>query len=121
MPIKSHKEDILSHINAAGTLASKVSSTNGCITLLGMIQVCYAITSDSVKITAKVHTPFGDIDLGSATLDAKHPSITLGGGAFGFKAELTITLTIKDLSLEICGKLCAPFAGCTSGCTTIHF
>jgi hypothetical protein len=115
-----HSNDILPHINAPHHLAARASSTGGCITLLGMIQVCYTLSADEVKISVELKTPLGDVSLGSATLNASNPSVTLGGGIFGFKAEVTISINFQTLELKLCGKLCVPIGGCTSGCTSVH-
>lgn len=115
-----HTDDILPHISAPHHIAARASSTNGCITLLGMIQVCYSLSNDEVKVTAELKTPLGNVSLGSATLNANNPSVTFGGGVAGFKAEITVSINFQTLELKLCGKLCAPFAGCTSGCTSVH-
>lgn len=115
-----HTDDILPHISAPHHLAARASSSHGCVTLLGMIQVCYTLSNDEVKISVELKTPLGSVSLGSATLNVNNPSVTLGGGIAGFKAEVTISINFQTLELKLCGKLCAPFAGCTSGCTSIH-
>ena len=120
MPIKTHAEDILSHIDSEATVAGKAVSLSGCVTILHVIEVCYSISGDAIKITAKLKTPLGDVELGSVTLDPQHTTAKLGGSLDGFKAEVTLTFDYSKLSLEICGKACAPIVGCTSGCTTIH-
>lgn len=125
MPIKQHKDDILSHISSATSLSSKVASIKGCITIITIgvasLEGCYAFSGDEVKVSAVLKTPLGNIDLGSAALDINNPKFTIGGSIDGFTAEASFAFHFSNLSLEICGKLCAPFAGCTSGCTTINF
>lgn len=143
MSVRITHEDILPHINANSghrlgdaisasvpsdlygglTLAEVVTVSQSCITLLSFsgasIQVCYGISGNSVQVKAVLSTPVGDITLGSATLDAQHPTITLGGGAFGFKAEVTISFDVSTLTLNITASVCAPFVGCKSGSTSI--
>ncbi len=116
MGVKSHKTDILAHIDGPETLAGQVVANAACITLLGVLKVCADVQGSKVKITVYL----AGIEIGSGVVDLKNPSITIGGGAAGFKAEVKITLKTNPLALEICGKVCAPFVGCKSGCTTLH-
>ncbi|NVK52869.1 MAG: hypothetical protein HWD85_08030 [Flavobacteriaceae bacterium] len=116
MAVKIHKEDVLAHINGPETLAGQVATTDACISLLGMLKVCANVQGDSVKVTVYL----AGVEIGSGTLSLTHPSITIGGGAAGFKAEVTITLETSPWAIEICGKVCAPFVGCKSGCTKLN-
>lgn len=125
MTVTYQQEDQLDHIANEDSLSARAASVAGCITLFSIgfasLEVCYSVNGDSVYVKVTLKTPVGDVDLGSATLDANNPSVTLGGGIAGFKAEVTLTLHLNVPSLEICGKLCAPWVGCTSGCFTINF
>ncbi len=116
MGVKTHKTDILGHINGPETLAGQAVANAACITLLGVLKICADIQGENVKITVYL----AGIEIGSGVINLKNPSITIGGGVLGFKAEVKITLKTNPLALEICGKVCAPFAGCESGCTTLH-
>lgn len=117
MAVTMHKEDVLPHINGPETLAGQVAMSHSCITLLDVLKICADVQGDNVHIDV---TLMG-IKIGSGTISKEHPSITIGGGALGFKAEVTITLNIgSPISIKFCGKVCAPLAGCKSGCTTLH-
>lgn len=124
MPITQHKTDILAHIATDTSLSAKVASINGCITIITIgvasLEGCYAFSGDTIKVSAVLKTPLGNVELGSAVLDIKNPKITLGGSIDGFKAEASFAFDFNKLTLEICGKACAPFVGCAEGCTTIH-
>jgi hypothetical protein len=119
MPVTYSTKDLLPHIAGPKTLAGRVVATSACITLLSVIEVCWRVTNDEIILTATLKTPLGNIPLGEATLSAANNTATLSGSIDGFKAEVTITLNIAGLSLEICGKACAFLAGCAEGCTTI--
>jgi len=121
MPIQHHAEDILANSDFQNTLVARTTSSDGCITFLGLLEVCYSFSGDSITISIKLNTPFGDVSLGSCTLSPDHQECKLGVSKFGFTAEVTLSLDTSNLSVRICGKLCAPFAGCKSGCTTISF
>lgn len=126
MPLQVHQgKDILSHLGNENSLSSKVASVQGCITIihigLATLKGCYAFSGDTVKVSAVLSTPLGDIELGSAVIDTNNPKITLGGSIDGFKAEASFAFDFKSLNLEICGKACAPFVGCAEGCTNIRF
>lgn len=116
MNLKKHKGDVLEHINGKNTLAGQVAVSNACVSLLDVLKVCADIQGDKVKVTVYL----AGIEIGSGVLDLKNPSITIGGGALGFKAEVKISLKTNPFQIEICGTVCAPIVGCTSGCTTIH-
>ncbi len=125
MPITYHKEDILAHVDTTEkTVSAQATSISGCITLLSIsvasLQVCYSISGNQIKVTATLKTPLGDADIGSVVLDPNNPKATIRGGIDRFKAEVTLTFDFSALRLEICGKACAPLAGCASGCTTVH-
>jgi hypothetical protein len=124
MSITHHTTDILTHIATDTSLSAKVSSIGGCITIITIgiasLEGCYAFSGDTIKVSAVLKTPLGNVELGSAILDTKNPKITLGGSIDGFKAEASFAFDFNKLILEICGKACAPFAGCVEGCTAIH-
>ncbi len=113
-------QDILPHINASDSLAQMVSSISGCITVLAFagckLDACYEIHNNAADVQAILKTPIGDVSLGKATLDWQHPKVTLGGGIDSFKAEVTIELLRDPIRIKVCGKVCAPFVGCASGC-----
>lgn len=122
--IQYHKENILAHVADDNSLSSKVSSVKGCITVISLgvanVKACYSLSGDNINLSVKLDTPLGDINLGSATIDPANPKVTLKGGVDGFKAEVTISFDFSTYELKLCGKVCAPFAGCASGCTSIH-
>ena len=116
MSVTIHKEDVLSHINGPETLAGQVATTSACISLLGALKVCADVQGSNVNLEVYLM----GVKIGGGTVSIDHPSITIGGGAAGFKAEVKISLKTNPYALEICGKVCAPFVGCKSGCTTLH-
>ena len=125
MTLKLHQTDILPHLGTDASLSSQVASVQGCITIISIgvasLKGCYAFSGDTIKVSAVLSTPLGDVDLGSATLDIKNPKLTLGGSIDGFKAEASFAFNFDTKVLEICGKACAPFVGCAEGCTSIQF
>ncbi|WP_375515392.1 hypothetical protein [uncultured Nostoc sp.] len=121
MVLTIYKEDILPYIvDSEKSLSARAVAVGGCITVLSLIKLCYNVTNDSITGSAELDTPLGKIPLGSFDLNPQHPTATIGGGAFGFKAEVEISFDFNTDVLKICGKVCAPFAGCKSGCTSIH-
>ena len=85
MPIQAHSEDILAHIAGPETLASKASATQGCVTLISLvnapIEVCWQIFGDSINVKAEL---LGN-PLGHCELTPAHPTCTLGGEFAVFK------------------------------------
>lgn len=116
MAVTTHSENLLAHIDGPKTLAGRTALSQACISLLGVIKVCASVSGDNVDLTVSLM----GVEIGHAVINAKHPSVTIGGSAAGFTAEVKITLDIKKMTLEICGTLCAPIVGCKKGCTTIH-
>ncbi len=115
MAVKTHNTDILDHINGPETLAGQAVANSACISLLEVIKVCADLQGESVKL--KVY--LAGVEIGSGTIDLAHPTITFGGGALGYKAEITITLETNPFALKICGKVSSPF-GSKSGCTILN-
>lgn len=107
---------MLEHINGPKTLAGRTATNEACISLFGVIRVCAKNSGDTVEITVSLM----GVEIGKASLNAKHPTVTIGGSAAGFTAEVKITLDVKKMTLEICGTLCAPIVGCKKGCTSVH-
>jgi len=120
MAVTYYKEDILPQVGGPDSLITRASSINGCITLLGVLKICYSLSTDSVSISAELDTPFGTASLGSCTLNLQHTECVLGVDKWGFKAQVTISFDFSTLVLTLCGKVCAPFVGCKEGCTSIH-
>jgi len=124
MPITSKPqlpyEDKLPRINPPESVAGRAASRKGCVDFLDYLELCYNVQGDGINITLKLKVFGSEISLGECNLTLANPSCTLGGGALGFKAEVTSTFHLADLSLHIKGTACAPFAGCTDGETTIQ-
>jgi hypothetical protein len=119
MPVTYFKEDILPQIVSPESLEAKAVAISGSITLLGVIQLSWDISGDSISVSATLTTPLGNVNLGSVTLDPQHTTAQLGGGLLGFKAEVDLTFDYSQLILQITATACAPFAGCKQGSTTI--
>ncbi len=128
MPIKSLSTDptidTLPHINGniapstsrPDTLKGKVASLSGCIGFLTYMEVCYNVQDNEVDIAVKLL----GISLGECHLIPTSPQCTLGGGAFGLKAQAAFTYDFTTQVLQISGEACAPFQGCSSGNTSIQ-
>ena len=122
--IKYHKENILTHIVDDNSLTSKVSSLAGCINVISYagagLKVCYTISGDKIIIEAILTTPFGDYDIGKATIDPQNPKVTIGGSFHGFTAEVEISFEFETYLLELSAKICVPFVGCKSGSVSVN-
>ncbi len=110
------KGDIAPSISRPDTLRGQVASPSGCISFLNNLEICYNVQDNEIDITAKL----AGHSLGECHLSPANPQCKLGGGAFGFKAEATLVYDFSTHVLHITGQACAPFAGCTSGNTSVH-
>jgi hypothetical protein len=120
MPVRLVQDDTLSHLKAEEGLAAKVASVNGCFTVVSVVELCYRVESDAIHVSAKLKTPLGDVDLGRCALSLENPSCTLGGGMFGFKAEVELTFDVKAMSLHVRATACVPYVGCAVGELALH-
>jgi hypothetical protein len=122
--IEYHKKNILTHIVDDNSLTSKASSLHGCINVASYmgagLKVCYTISGNNIILKAILTTPLGDHEIGRATIDPKKPTVKIGGSFHGFTAEVKITFDFKTYELKLCSKICVPFAGCKSGCVSVH-
>jgi hypothetical protein len=108
--------DIVPSVSRPDTLRGRAASLSGCIDFLSSVQVCYNVGDNEIDITVKLV----GITLGEARLTPTNPKVTLGGGTFGLKAEVTLTFDFSTSVLHISGQACAPFVGCTSGDTSVQ-
>ena len=115
MAVTMTEGDSLKHINGPETLAGQVATNSACVSMLDVLKVCASLSGDSVNVKLYL----SGVEIASGTVSASHPSITIGGGAAGFKAEVTITLDMAGPSLKICGKVSALFWS-KKGCSTVH-
>ncbi|MEA2839936.1 MAG: hypothetical protein QOF41_1266 [Methylobacteriaceae bacterium] len=143
MPITSTKEDLLPDIKyeieppanfapsqamemapPADSLAAKVSSTGGSITLIGAfgcsLVLHYIISGSGIDLTLQLRTPVGSKTLGHAVLNAQHPTITLGGSISSFKAQVKLSFDVHKLNLSAEATICVPFLGCKRGHVQVH-
>lgn len=118
MPITIHQEDIIPQIKLPSeeTLERQATSLQGCISFLSVLQVCYQVSGDNIIISHKLL----GVELGSVTLNSKNPTAKIGGSVDSIGAEVTFTLHLSPLSLEICGEV-KYIVGSKSGCTTVNF
>ncbi|PWG05820.1 hypothetical protein [Polaribacter aquimarinus] len=103
--------DILSHLQG------------GCITIVGSpidLKVCYSLNKQDETVTISVS--LAGMSMGSATLSAKNPSVTLSLSLAIVKASITLKFDARNLKLSYTAKACyyAPFSWhCASHSGTI--
>lgn len=113
MPVQSHNENILAHLD--DSLSARVSSPNGCISILGPIQVCYTFSTSDVKICINL----AGVDLGCATITTDKPCVKIGGSVGIASAEVEACFDFSSLELILTAKYCV-FGSCKSATTKIH-
>jgi len=75
-----------------------------------VLTIEFCIDLSIPQVTVNVY--LAGIKIGGGTLNPQHPSITVGGSAMGFKAEVTLSLDVSGQKLEYKAEVCAPIAGC---------
>lgn len=111
------QEDVATRAKAMGTpnALARAAVTESCFTFLGVLEVCWKITGQGIKITVTLKVPIiGEIEVGECTLDLDHPECE-----FGIEHSL-VTATVKlgfDFDkgcLKVGGKACL-FQQCVEG------
>ena len=109
--MKAEQGDILAHL------------TGGCVTIVGSpinLKVCYSLNTSDETVTVSVS--LAGVSMGSATLSAKNPSVTLSLSLAVVKASITLKFDPRNLKLSYTAKACyyAPFSWhCASHSGTI--
>ncbi len=76
----------------------------------GPIKIEYCVDLSIPQVSVAVYLV--SVRIGGGTIDPSHPSITIGGGVAGFKAEVTLTADFGAKHLKYKIDLCAPLVGC---------
>ena len=120
--IKYENENI--DIDDVKSLRNQVSSTDGRIVIVAgfgcSLVLTYSVSFSGVNVSLVLETPVGNVTIGSGTLDASHPSITVGGSIGKFKAEATISFDVGTKVLNAAGEVCVPVLGCKKGGISLH-
>lgn len=81
---------------------------NGSISF-GPLTLSWNFSLDPLQVN--VSASLVGIPIGSITLDPSHPTLTIGGSAAGFTAEVDLTLNIAAPSFSYHVKVKAPIVG----------
>lgn len=109
--MKADQGDTLAHLQG------------GCVTIVGSpinLKVCYSLNTQDESVT--VSASIAGASMGSATLSAKNPSISLSLSLAIVKASISLKFDAKNLKLSYTAKACyyAPFSWhCASHSGTI--
>ncbi len=99
----------LAHIQDAQLDAAALEQFCNSLTL-GPLKIEYCVDLSIPQITVNVY--LAGIRIGGGTINPSNPSITIGGGALGFKAEVTLSADFNARQVTYQVEVCAPFAGC---------
>lgn len=100
---REHTANDLSHI--ADDQVSEAALQTFCNTVhIGPLKIAYCLDLTVPEVTVKVYLL--DQLIGGATLNKDHPSVTIGGGVLGQKAEVKLTAEFdkKRVTYEITVK-----------------
>lgn len=113
--------NLLAHIQDELSVEDVATSLNGCIALIGPLELCYQVSGNSIDIKADINVPLlGKVTIGEATIDPSHPKVTIGGSVIGYKAEVNVTFDFATFNLEACATYCAPEGKCDQSCASVR-
>ena len=78
---------------------------------VSVLTIKYCLDLAVPQITIEVY--LAGIKIGGGTINTSNPSITIGGSALGFKAEVTLAADFSKNQATYKVTLCAPIVGCT--------
>ncbi|HEX7150305.1 MAG TPA: hypothetical protein VF618_02370 [Thermoanaerobaculia bacterium] len=110
MAIKEVAANTLAHIKD-GQLDAKALQQFCNSFSVGPLTINYCVDLSVPQVTFSV--TLAGVTIGSGTLDAQTPSVTLGGSVAGFTAQVTLTADFGQTQVTYDITLCAPFVGCT--------
>jgi hypothetical protein len=77
----------------------------------GPVKIDYCVDLSVPQVTFQVF--LAGVLIGGGTINAQQPCLTIGGGAAGFKAEVTLCIDIAQRQVTYEIEACAPLVGCT--------
>lgn len=101
----------LSHIKEGQVHESSFQSFCNSFSI-SVLKIEYCVDLSIPQLTVNVY--LAGIKIGGGTINPQNPSITIGGSALGFKAEVTLTADFNAQKVNYKIELCAPIVGCTS-------
>ena len=78
---------------------------------VSVLTIKYCVDLSVPQISVEIY--LAGIKIGGGTINPSNPSITIGGSALGFKAEVTLAADFTKNQVTYKITLCAPFVGCT--------
>lgn len=121
--------DLLPHIDSGESENSMLGSPmilgagwSGSCVFFGFLDVAWnaSLGTSESGITVSLMTPFGNLEIGRAVLSPADSSVTISGGTFGFKGQVTVRIDFSQWTVSINATGCAPLAGCDSASKTFH-
>jgi len=110
MAIKQAASNALAHIKD-GQIDPKALQQYCNSFSVGPLTINYCIDLSGPQVTFTV--TLAGVKIGSGTLNAQNPSVTLGGSVAGFTVQVTLTADFSTNQVAYDITLCAPIAGCT--------
>lgn len=111
MAIATAKADALAHIEDGQLDAHALEQFCNSFSV-GPVKINYCVDLSVPQITVDVS--LAGVRIGGGVINAQNPSITIGGGAAGFKAEVTLTADFGAKQIKYDITVCVPILGCTS-------
>ena len=77
---------------------------------VSVLTIKYCVDLSVPQISVEIY--LSGVKIGGGTINPSNPTITIGGGALGFKAEVTLSADFSKDQVSYKITLCAPFVGC---------
>ncbi|HVR39890.1 MAG TPA: hypothetical protein VMU84_12410 [Thermoanaerobaculia bacterium] len=109
MAVTNAQANALNHIQAGQVDATALQHYCNSFTL-GPLKINYCIDPTVPQATFQIS--LAGAQIGSGTINAQNPSVTIGGSIAGFTAQVALTAAFSKSQLDYDITLCAPIAGC---------
>lgn len=110
MTIKKAASNALAHIKD-GQIDPKALQQFCNSFSVGPLTINYCIDPSGPQVTFTI--TLAGVKIGSGTLNAQTPTVTIGGSVAGFTAQVTLTADFSASQVTYDITLCAPIVGCT--------
>lgn len=111
MAITQAKENLLAHIKEGQIHPNALQQFCNSFSV-GPVTIHYCVDLTVPQVTFEVYV--AGVRVGSGTINAQHPTVTIGGSVDGIKVEATLTVDFEKRQVTYKVTVCVPIVGCTT-------